>query len=260
MATLYCKKCGRTKDEKKFYTSNNLTKYPNGGKIDICKECYTMMVDNWDPDTFLPLLEDLDVPYVPKIWTGLIQKFCKNPESVNGTTILGRYLRSMRLNQWKKYRWADSEFLQKVDEEENKNAMRLAGLSESDIAEEMAKHKPIPDKPPEFENYQKVESTEGDGGGEDFISLARDEADAAVDLTEEDKTYLRLKWGYTYRPSEWVQLEQLYQEMMESYDIQTAAHKDTLKLICKASLKANQMADLGDTARSSKWQRCMTRS
>ena len=33
---------------------------------------------------------------------------------------------------------------------------------------------------------------------------------------------------------------------MESYDIQTAGHIDTLKLICKTSLKANQLIDLGD--------------
>jgi hypothetical protein len=24
------------------------------------------------------------------------------------------------------------------------------------------------------------------------------------DLTEEDRTYLRLKWGKTYRPEEWI--------------------------------------------------------
>lgn len=34
--------------------------------------------------------------------------------------------------------------------------------------------------------------------------------------------------------------------MMNSYDIQTAGHKDTLKLICKTSLKANQLIDIGD--------------
>jgi len=33
---------------------------------------------------------------------------------------------------------------------------------------------------------------------------------------------------------------------MESYDIQTAGHIDTLKLICKTSLKANQLIDMGD--------------
>ena len=65
-------------------------------------------------------------------------------------------------------------------------------------------------------------------------------------LTEKDKSYLRLKWGKNYNEDEWVQLEQLYNDMMNSYDIQTAGHRDTLKLICKSSLKANQLIDLGD--------------
>jgi len=61
----------------------------------------------------------------------------------------------------------------------------------------------------------------------------------ADDLTEEDKKYLTLKWGKTYRPYEWVQLEKLYQEMMAAFDIVTPAHEDYLKLICKTSLKCH---------------------
>jgi hypothetical protein len=34
--------------------------------------------------------------------------------------------------------------------------------------------------------------------------------------------------------------------MMSSYDVQGAGHIDTLKLICKTSLKANQLIDMGD--------------
>ena len=34
--------------------------------------------------------------------------------------------------------------------------------------------------------------------------------------------------------------------MSNSYDIQGAGHEDTLKLICKTSLKANQLIDIGD--------------
>jgi hypothetical protein len=33
---------------------------------------------------------------------------------------------------------------------------------------------------------------------------------------------------------------------MGSYDIQGAGHIDTLKLLCKTSLKANQLIDMGD--------------
>ena len=34
--------------------------------------------------------------------------------------------------------------------------------------------------------------------------------------------------------------------MEESYDIQGAGHEDILKLVCKTSLKANQLLDIGD--------------
>ena len=77
---------------------------------------------------------------------------------------------------------------------------------------------------------------EQSGGADDFVD----------DLTEEDRTYLRLKWGKTYKPEEWIRLEQLYEEMMASYDVQGAGHIDTLKLVCKTSLKANQLIDIGD--------------
>ena len=79
---------------------------------------------------------------------------------------------------------------------------------------------------------------------EDYFAQQAPEID--IDLTDEDRTYLCLKWGKTYKPEEWVKLEQLYEDMMSSYDIQTAGHIDTLKLICKTSLKANQLIDIGD--------------
>ena len=61
----YCEKCGRTMSGDQFYTSNNLQKYPEEGKLHQCKKCLTMHVDNWDPETFLPILEEIDIPWVP---------------------------------------------------------------------------------------------------------------------------------------------------------------------------------------------------
>jgi hypothetical protein len=42
-------------------------------------------------------------------------------------------------------------------------------------------------------------------GNEDYFASPEDDTD--MDLTEEDKRYLRLKWGKTYKPEEWVRLE-----------------------------------------------------
>ena len=69
--------------------------------------------------------------------------------------------------------------------------------------------------------------------------------ETTIELSDEDKKYLFLKWG-AYRPEQWVKLEQMYEDFFNSYDIQSAGHIDTLKLICKTSLKANELIDLND--------------
>jgi hypothetical protein len=99
-------------DATQFYTSKNLTKYQNDGKLLECKKCLTMMVDNWNPDTFMPILKELDVPYIKEKWDELLERYAQDPsKKVTGTTILGRYLSIMKLNQWNKYTFEDTEKL-----------------------------------------------------------------------------------------------------------------------------------------------------
>lgn len=235
----YCEKCHKSKPEKDFYGSNNLEKYPNG-KLTVCKSCISLHVDNWNPDTYTPILQECDVPYVPSEWTQLMQKYAKDPTKLTGATILGRYLAKMHLKQFRDYRWADSEFLQALNNSKIETAMKIAGKSAAEIAQSLAEAQiqQLPERPTE------IASDVVPGAGTNFVADESD--DFGAQLTEEDKTYLRLKWGKTYRPEEWIQLEKLYNDMMESYDIQTAGHIDTLKKICKTSLKSDQLLDIGD--------------
>lgn len=236
----YCEKCHKTKPEKDFYSSNNLVKYPNGGKLNQCKQCISMHIDNWNPDTYLWILEECDVPYIPNEWVGLLQKYAKDPAKVTGSTILGRYLAKMKLKQYRDYRWGDTEFLQELANQKIEATMKQTGqYSASEIAQAIEESNKIvlPEKPPELLAQQ-----------EPVVPYYQTEQDDNImdELTPEDVTYLKIKWGKSYKPEEWLQLEKFYNEMMESYDIQTAGHIDTLKFICKTSLKANQLLDLGD--------------
>lgn len=240
--TYYCEKCNRTMNASEFYGSNNLEKYPTG-KLNQCKKCITMHVDNWNPDTYLWILQEADVPYVPKEWQSLMMKYATNPSEVTGTTILGRYLSKMKLKQYKDTRWKDTERLQELEDAKLEQTMKRQGYDAVQIMEAKEKGRvfTMPDKPLEEPVYEDNIAAPQ----EDYFAQ-QNGSEEDLDLTEEDRTYLRLKWGKTYKPEEWVKLEQLYEEMMASYDIQGAGHKDTLKLICKTSLKANQLIDIGD--------------
>lgn len=240
--TYYCEKCNRTMNASEFYSSNNLEKYPTG-KLNQCKKCITMHVDNWNPDTYLWILQEADVPYIPKEWQSLMMKYATNPSEVTGTTILGRYLSKMKLKQYKDTRWKDTERLQELEDAKLEQTMKRQGYDAVQIMEAKEKGRvfTMPDKPLEEPVYEDTTIVPQ----EDYFAQ-QNGPEEDLDLTEEDRTYLRLKWGKTYKPEEWVKLEQLYEEMMASYDIQGAGHKDTLKLICKTSLKANQLIDIGD--------------
>ncbi len=237
----YCKKCNRTMSADQFYGSSNLEKYPEG-KLDTCKKCISMHVDNWKPETYVWILQECDVPYVPDEWSKLLESYARDPSKVTGMTILGRYLSKMKLKQYKDYRWKDTEFLQELADNKLEQAMKRQGYSAAEIT--MAQEQKriiIPEegfKEPVYETAEPIV--------EDYFAQQAGGDDMDFELTDEEKTYLRLKWGKAYKPDEWIELEKLYNEMMESYDIQTAGHKDTLKLICKTSLKANQLIDIGD--------------
>lgn len=234
----YCEKCKKTMNANQFYRSRNLEKYPNGGLMNLCKKCITMHVDNWNPETYLWILQEIDVPYVPDEWNKLMGRYCTPGKKVTGTTVLGRYLSSMYLGQWNEYRWKDNDFLQKLANKKKEEAMKRQGYDAAQIAEAIESGKvPIPEAPP----------PQAEGPVPNYNSVPEEEmSDLGMELTDEDKMYLRLKWGKSYKPEEWIALEKLYMEMMDSYEIQTAGHIDTLKLICKTSLKCNQLIDIGD--------------
>lgn len=242
---IFCERCHKVMNAKEFYGSNNLEKYPDG-KIHICKKCLTMHVDNWDPETYLWILQECDVPYIPDVWNKIMDKYGRDKSKVTGVTIIGRYLSTMKIKQYKDYRWKDTEYLQEKANRIKSEAMKRQGFSAAEIDKTITEDTfVLPQgelKEPAFAAPAPV-STET----EDYFD--RDNDDETLienDLTDENKRYLRLKWGKAYKPEEWVRLEQLYQKMTQSYDIQGAGHEDVLLLVCKTSLKANQLLDIGD--------------
>lgn len=253
MANCTCTKCGKSMDEGQFYT------YKDGQKTEMCKKCLTMHIDNFEPDTFLWLLEKMDVPYIPEEWNVLRDRaYAKDPHKMNGMSVFGKYLSKMKLKQWKAYGWADGERLRE------QNAARAEQVREEQAAYEAEIKQQYEEGKISEAQYKTLMSTETQHAEEPMYGpapqmennpynennfMSEDElVDPASELTTEDKMYLAMKWGRLYKPNEWVELERKYTEMMNSFDIQDSDTTGTLILICKTYLKMNQAIDCGDVS------------
>ncbi len=263
---LYCDKCGKTMRAVNFYT------YKDGSKTELCKACMTMHVNNYEPDTFLWILEKMDLPWVPEEWNIIRDKaYQKDPYKMNGMSVLGKYISKMKLKQWNKLGWADSKKIQ----EEREAAAKAAGKSEEEAAkrveamEEAYKNGEITEA--QLMTYKEITSpptltqpapaaapsplvhSPYPEGNHPFEVV--DVPDLGQDLTEQDKVYLAVKWGRLYSAEDWIYLEQKYTDFMASFDIQGAARIDTLIQISKLSLKLNMALDSGDIDSYSKLSR-----
>lgn len=254
MASYKCQKCGKVLDEGQFYT------YKNGTKTELCKKCLTMHIDNFDESTYLWLLEKMDVPYVPAEWNSLRDKaYAKDAEKMNGMSVFGKYLSKMKLKQWKEYSWADSEKLQAeaaakaenngIEKNEEFEAELQAKYEAGEISE--AEYKTLMSVPAQMKAEEDRPAANPylgpDNPYNELEMISEDELpNPAAELTQEDKVYLAMKWGRMYKCNEWIELEKMYKDMLASFDIQDADTMNTLILLCKTTLKANQALDSGD--------------
>lgn len=249
-----CIKCGKPKKVDEFYMMRT------GTRDTMCKNCLTMHIDPFDPETFKWIMERYDIPYIKWEWDTLLNKaYLKagnDVRKINGGAVFGKYLGKMKLNQYKNYYWADTErlALEAVDkdaaaaiEREESDKEWQAKFEAGEISE--AQYRTLVSLPEQKEKDLAIYSIDIDAERESASSMTPimggpiqyiDEAelpDPAAELTDDDKIYLAMKWGRYYTPQEWVELETFYNDMTNSFDIQDADSINTLKLICKTTLK-----------------------
>jgi len=210
----------------------------------------TMHIDNYDPETYLWLLQKMDVPFIKEEWNTLRDRaYAKNPHTMNGMSVFGKYLSKMKLKQWQDYTWEDSEKLQAEKDLKMKHAQDIGEITPAGELKRLFEEGKITEaefltlseesdaKPPAASGFYP---TNNPGFEEiDFI-------DIAAELTPEDKMELAMKWGRLYTPTQWVMLEKMYVEYVESFDVQGADRESTLKMICKTSLKMDEAIDCND--------------
>lgn len=241
-----CSKCGKLmREDQNFYVSKRLDLYPPDGVVDECKKCFTMHINIHEPSSFLGLLEKIDIPYIEAEWNTFVERYGDNPKTTP-TAIFGRYLAKMKLKQFNKYSFKDTERF--VEE----NKMRELRAKAEKLAQ-INKYRDAQASGATLENLQEIDlSNLTEEEKEELFKKPEElfepeEINTDFDeLTKEDKQYLLQKWGRTYTIPECIKLEKLYNEMIESYDIRTASHFDYLLKICRVSLKIDQALEVND--------------
>lgn len=253
--TKRCPKCGKTLKLGKFYRTKD------GEVLDLCKSCFTMHMDAYDPDTFMWALQKCDVPYVQAQWNSLRDReYEKDPDKFDSGVVFGRYLSTMKLGQWKKYRWKDTEKLKDELNQKAEEAIEQRNRYEALLKEDLDKGK-IPEA--EYLTYVRTETRKKENDAkppptmeeaigkdnmfkeEDFLDESQ-LPDIAAGLTQSDRIYLSMKWGNNYKASEQVELEKKYKEMKRDFDVVDSDTEGSLILCCKTYLKMNQAIDCGD--------------
>jgi len=268
MADILCIKCGKVLQDKQFYKNRA------GKPIDICKKCLTLHVDVTRPETYMWILEKLDVIYLEEEFNITINKDYakKGADNFNHAAALGKYLAKMKLNPWNQYGFKDSEKIKqereakkeeiKQQEEAFSNNLleqfQNGQISEYEyktlttVAQQESERDHFAADPKIAMEKDKKNAAKPNGSGdvsfydeEQFIS-EEELPDPAEELTKEDKVYLAMKWGRLYKPAEWIDLEATYDEYSDSFTVDDPDTEKALIMICKTILKMNQCIDAGD--------------
>lgn len=232
-----CERCHREFYRKDFYMDKN------SNPMKKCKQCMASMIDLNSRSTVMPILEEVDIPFIPEEWELLRSKYeysvkdgkrTRNPKA--NQSVLGRYLSKMKLVQYRDLRYSDSEdFISKSEDREKKERQEAIenftslldkGLSPEEVLSKLTGK----DEEEEEEKNEKL-------------------------LTQNQMRDLRIKWGDAYEEDELLRLQTFYNEMVDSYEITSASHEDYLKNIVKTSLRMTSAIDSGDVDSFEKYSR-----
>lgn len=267
-----CSKCGRERRENEFF------KLKTGERFDICKSCLTMNIDNRKPETFLWILEKFNVPYVERIWVEMTNEtYLRDPAKFGPASVIGKYIRSMNMHQYKDYGFADSDKINNEHKREREIAQQalsqknlemlkwqleqgLITQGEYDLRTDSVDNITtlqtfndliIPDDAANDseDSQEPIAAQPTDSSSLGFIPDFQEERSRAIEseLTDEDIKYLTLKWGTFYKISEMVKMEELFQKYASEYEM-NVDREEVLEKLCKVSLKMDNALDMDDFA------------
>ena len=240
-----CKICGKQMDSKNFFTSKNTKLHPDG-YLDVCKNCALMYYDYANPASFMRVLQEIDLPWLPHKYLEILYSDFKISQP-NNKAMVGKYISKLKLSQNNKYTYKDSVMAQED-----------AGYTKGEISDPSIYEYPNWGSPPSFSFPLEIDMERMPQGSADpdldrpvsFGATSGGSYIAGIDssiLTEEDIAYLTNHWGATTSLTDCINCERNYQQMVNNeYEVKTTTHMDYIKKLCILSVKADKALEVGD--------------
>lgn len=111
MTNCLCINCGKNAwDWEKQFWQKNMGLKDRDPYCSYCKDCCCKTIKYGDINTFKPLCEELDIPFIKKeIELALRSRF-----TVRDKVVVGRYIAKMRLKNFYPFHYADSDNFNEV--------------------------------------------------------------------------------------------------------------------------------------------------
>lgn len=110
----------REKMENKYYKDRYGNFYTKKSKIELQER-----IDDNDPSTFLPVLEEMNYPYIEEVWNNCVE-FAKKHNLYNlKHSIIGKYIAKMNLLGFRAFTWKDTKFIAMLFENAKRREMEL---------------------------------------------------------------------------------------------------------------------------------------
>ena len=263
-----CPKCGMWLEETDFFAKHRFDNelYP------LCKDCMCANIEMTDPDTFMWIMQEFDVPYIKATWSNTANKmYLRDPSSYTPRNVMGQYLRAMNMKQYKHLRFADTDACnEKYTEDDTQWIAERAETVEIDEEYEDALSKRLASGEITEAQYKTMTLTNiadmkpaAKPKKKDGIPTVREVVPSgllpeqskrtqyiahghgiAEQLTEEDILYLSMKWGEEYTPEEWVRMANMYKSYANEYEL-NVDREETLRFMCMTTVKMEEMLKSG---------------
>lgn len=97
----------------KYFIQRDKTFYTKYTKDEI-----RSMINPYEKKTFLPILQDMNYPYIDYQWKKLVKKAEQHTTSDKYSTyVIGRYIALMKLRHFSFYTWEDSNLINQGNRE-----------------------------------------------------------------------------------------------------------------------------------------------